>query len=313
MSFTSPRYVKVTSTDPVPNYLIHPDRLANELIQCNYEQIYSQTSQSFKDEVPWNKFLNVVQSFNDSVQQYHAVAELKHNDTLRKVWRDELNTRGVMAVFAEKHMKYPDYTILAMQVRRLQLYPATDQIRTQTIFSPPIEQDWQVIWGGTNALINHHYDYDNQRYAYDLIITHNGSSFEGDPQQNESYYAYCKPVVAPANGIVVKVVSDIKDNKVVGKMNEKHPAGNYVVIRHADKEYSMLGHFRKSSITVKVDDQVQRGQKLGACGNSGNSSEPHIHFQVMDEADWSRSTSLPVRFASDISPVQGEVMPGSLL
>lgn len=303
--------VRVTPT-AVSDELIHPDHLASELVQGNYEQIYSQTSQSFKKEVSWDQFLKVVSSFNDNVQKYQPLAELKQDHTLRKVWVDEQHRRGIVAVFADQLPDYPDQTILGLRVSELAQYPLTDHIQTKTIFSPPIQQNWQVLWGGSNPLVNYHYDYPNQRYAYDMIVTQNGSSYRGNPKKNTSYFAFGRPVTAPADGTIVEVINTIADNQPVGTTNTKHPAGNYVVIQHADHEYSMLAHFRKDSIQVKSGDPVKRGQVLGECGNSGNSSEPHIHFQVMDQANWADSTSLPVQFANHFSPIQGDMITPSL-
>lgn len=303
--------VRVTPSD-TSEYPIHPDHLTNELMKGNYEQIYSQTSQAFKQEVSWDTFLKVISSFSDGAQGYQSISELKQDHTIRKVWIDEQQRRGIVAVFADQLPDYPDHTILGLRVNDLEKYPATDHIQTQTIFSPPVQQNWQVVWGGSNTLVNYHYEYPNQRYAYDLIVTQNGSSYRGNPKKNKSYFAFGRPVTAPADGKIVKVVNNIADNEPVGSTNEQQPAGNYVIIQHADREYSMLAHFRQHSIDVQVGDTVKRGQVLGQCGNSGNSSEPHIHFQVMDQANWAASTSLPVQFANHFSPIQGETMHPSL-
>lgn len=56
--------------------------------------------------------------------------------------------------------------------------------------------------------------------------------------------------------------------------------GNYVIIRHSKHEYSMIAHIKKGSFCVKAGDKVCRGQQIACCGNSGNTSEPHIHFQI---------------------------------
>lgn len=86
--------------------------------------------------------------------------------------------------------------------------------------------------------------------------------------------------MAPADGIVVEVENSIEDNTPVGKMNEKQPLGNYVILDHDNTEFSYLVHFKYDSITVTEGDNVKQGGLLGLVGNSGNSSEPHIHFHV---------------------------------
>ena len=72
--------------------------------------------------------------------------------------------------------------------------------------------------------------------------------------------------------------------------------GGHVVIKYAASEYSFLAHLRPGSVTVDPGQRVERGQQVGRCGHSGNSSEPHLHFQVQDHPDFATATSLPVRF-----------------
>jgi hypothetical protein len=69
-----------------------------------------------------------------------------------------------------------------------------------------------------------------------------------------------------------------------------------VVTKHAESEYSFLAHLRPESVAVEPGQRVERGQQVGRCGHSGNSSEPHLHFQVQDTPDFATAASLPVRF-----------------
>src|SRR5699024_11087661 len=101
----------------------------------------------------------------------------------------------------------------------LESYPETDDLRTKTQFKPPFAGKWLVFWGGTNALVNYHYAYENQRYAYDFLVMKDGQTYDGDAKKNESYHAFGKNVLAPADGKVVRVKNDIKDNEPVGEMN----------------------------------------------------------------------------------------------
>lgn len=74
--------------------------------------------------------------------------------------------------------------------------------------------------------------------------------------------------------------------------------GNYVVIKHDNGTYTLYAHLRAGSITVKTGEAVVTGQKIGECGHSGHSSEPHLHFQLQDRADFYTAISLPVKFRS---------------
>lgn len=76
-------------------------------------------------------------------------------------------------------------------------------------------------------------------------------------------------------------------------------AGNHVVLAAgsgADRVYVLLAHLRRGSVAVAVGDAVVPGEILGECGNSGNSTEPHVHLQVCDSMDWERALGLPLAF-----------------
>ena len=95
----------------------------------------------------------------------------------------------------------------------------------------------------------------------------------------DNFYCYNKPVLAPAEGYVQEVVENVEDNEV-GTINRKENWGNSIVIKHFEGLYTKLSHLRKHSIKVKVGEYVKQGDIIAACGNSGRSPEPHLHFQV---------------------------------
>ena len=150
----------------------------------------------------------------------------------------------------------------------------------------------------------------DKRYAeilstYDFIILDDyGKSFSGDEKNLASYYSYGKEVLAPADGAVVAVYDKFPDCRITGNGQTDPSAsdlgGNRVVIRHSEHEFSTLCHLMPKSITVKVGDKVRRGSVIGRCGNSGNTSEPHIHFQVQNTKSFYSSVGLPIRFRSII-------------
>ncbi|MFD1906546.1 M23 family metallopeptidase [Paenibacillus rhizoplanae] len=80
-------------------------------------------------------------------------------------------------------------------------------------------------------------------------------------------------------------------------MNAEEPAGNVVVIDHGNGEHSITAHLKKGSVAVKKGDNVQQGDLIGHLGNSGNSSEAHLHFQVSDGPDLFTSRSIQIRWA----------------
>ncbi len=74
--------------------------------------------------------------------------------------------------------------------------------------------------------------------------------------------------------------------------------GNYIVIQHSAQEYSTIAHIKKDSFCVKPGDKVFRGQVIARCGNSGNTSEPHIHFQIQQGKSFLFSAGLPIWFTN---------------
>jgi len=106
-------------------------------------------------------------------------------------------------------------------------------------------------------------------------------------------------VVAPADGTVVALKNRHRDSRVGGGKvycDTWDIRGNFITIKHAEKEYSIIAHLAPNSITVKVGDTVKQGQLIAKCGNSGNSSEPHIHFQVNAGKSFYASMGLPIAF-----------------
>ncbi len=193
--------------------------------------------------------------------------------------------------------------------------------RNQTKLSLPFRGEWFVVWGGDTAAENYHQDAPNQRFAFDILKTDaDGATHKGDGTKNEDYYAFGQEIIAPAAGTVVYAVDGVHDNKP-GEMNRMFVPGNIVVIKHSDGEYSLFAHFKQNSIRVKSGDKITQGQTLGLCGNSGNSSEPHLHFQVQNTPFFEDEASMKVFFEqitvknagktaikTDYSPVKGEII-----
>lgn len=149
---------------------------------------------------------------------------------------------------------------------------------------------WFVFTGGDTAEQNNHHGNRAQNFAYDFVkIDAKRQSHKNDGQKNSDYYAFDQPVLTPRDGVVIEVVRSINDNQL-GDINSHSLAGNYILIKHADTSITLLAHFKKGSIVVKENDTVTVGQLLGSCGNSGYSSEPHIHYHVQDSEVYSKVT-----------------------
>ncbi|HSF38642.1 MAG TPA: M23 family metallopeptidase, partial [Thermoanaerobaculia bacterium] len=84
-------------------------------------------------------------------------------------------------------------------------------------------------------------------------------------------------------------------NKLLAQ-SYRAPLGNYVILRHAGGEFSQYAHLKQGSVKVKAGDKVTRGQVIGQLGHTGNSTEPHLHFQLTDGPDPLYSRGLPIVF-----------------
>ena len=145
---------------------------------------------------------------------------------------------------------------------------------------PLREGRWRVAEGGGPAL-NHHWRVRAQRGALDLVrIGGNGMSHHGAPHRVDDFFAYGTPVFSPCDGAVVASIDGQDDSPGAGAHRAgNHPAGNHVVLA-VDGVQVVLAHFARGTVLVAIGEQVQVGQQLARVGNSGNSTEPHLHIHA---------------------------------
>ncbi len=118
------------------------------------------------------------------------------------------------------------------------------------------------------------------RHAWDFVIENQeGKQYKNNGDYPEDYFCFNKPVIAPEMGIVEEVLNDIEDN-TIGQNNLRDNWGNTIIIKHENGIYSKLSHLKQNSIKVKKGEEVQFGQIIASCGNSGRSPYPHLHFQI---------------------------------
>ncbi|MDP3352912.1 MAG: urea transporter [Flavobacteriaceae bacterium] len=140
----------------------------------------------------------------------------------------------------------------------------------------PFYGKWNV-WQGHEGKHTHKGEWKN---AWDFVILDkDGNTFKNDGFLLEDYYCFNAPVVAPADGNVVKIVDGITDN-APGDVNMNQNWGNTIVIKHEEHLFSQISHLKEDSFKVKEGDFVKRGQQIANLGNSGRSPQPHIHFQL---------------------------------
>jgi tRNA A-37 threonylcarbamoyl transferase component Bud32 len=152
------------------------------------------------------------------------------------------------------------------------------------VLAAPFRGQWLVVNGGRSELINLHYQYADQRDALDLERLVNGKEKTDDLDKLQSYPSWGETLYAPADGKIVKVVNDLDDN-AVGATDEKNLAGNHIILDMENGHFVMMAHLQKGSVLVHPGDSVKAGQPVAKCGNSGNTSHPHLHLQVQNQAD----------------------------
>jgi hypothetical protein len=183
--------------------------------------------------------------------------------------------------------------------------PSKENYTPQTELILPFSGKWLVINGGTDKATSHSWGIPNQRYAYDFfIVDDEGKTFSGDNKKVENYYCYGKDVLAPADGEVVGFASHHPNSSVYNDGRAECKAhdirGNHIIIRHSKKEYSLIAHLKPDSVTVKKGQKVKQGQVIAQCGNSGNTTEPHIHFQMNNGKNFFTTAGLPIKFKNVI-------------
>jgi hypothetical protein len=134
-----------------------------------------------------------------------------------------------------------------------------------------------------------------------------------------SFVGFGAPILAPCSGLVVIAHDGEPDHEARrsqltllpyllgqrGRARGGPPAlaGNHVVIATgAGGPYVLLAHLRRGSVRVVEGDQVREGDVLGACGNTGNSTQPHVHVQATDSTSWDHARGLPIAFRATGAP-----------
>ncbi len=138
-----------------------------------------------------------------------------------------------------------------------------------------------IIQGGNNFLNNHHHFYHEQKYALDIVkICDKENIYKNNFANNENFCIWNEPIKAVCDGAITEVVSFLKDNIPYLITDLKNPKGNHVILRCKDGISILYAHLRMNSSNLKVGDSILTGTKIGNVGNSGNSTEPHLHIQA---------------------------------
>lgn len=167
--------------------------------------------------------------------------------------------------------------------------------QTKTPLILPFNGTWLVSNGGKTPETNNHIrpaeqGPQNQLYAYDFRMESTGKE-----TKLEEFEVFGKEVLGPGDGIVVQVIDGSID-VLPGERDRSVGVGNAIIMDHQNGEYSLLCHFKHNSIKVKVGDKVKQGDVIGLCGNTGNTFQPHIHFNLQDGPLMHNANALPAQF-----------------
>ncbi len=190
-------------------------------------------------------------------------------------------------------------------------------------YRAPVNGRWYVVASGDAAL--HHRWVVSSEYAIDIArVNGDMRTFTGDGTRLSDYITYGQPILAAADGVVVATHTNGGDNEamlrqpgeafdaymqrvaqtqqgIIMQSGFEGAAGNYVLIRHANGEHSLYAHLKQDSVRVEAGQSVSAGTQIAEAGNSGNSTEPHLHFQLIDGPDLNLARGLPLTF-SDLRP-----------
>ncbi|WP_339253580.1 M23 family metallopeptidase [Sporosarcina sp. FSL W8-0480] len=147
----------------------------------------------------------------------------------------------------------------------------------------PLRQGtYYVGHGGNSTQMNYHHAYESQKFALDILkLNKLGIRASGlYPKDLYKYAIYGDELFSPCNGKVVESRNDLPD-LTPPEMNPENPEGNYVALVCEQHEATLfLAHMQKGSVKVVEGEEVKTGQLLGKVGNSGNTSEPHLHIHA---------------------------------
>jgi hypothetical protein len=146
-----------------------------------------------------------------------------------------------------------------------------------------------------------------QRYAIDWvkyrIVNGVATTWSGPEDKNSSYFCYNEPIHSVADGTVTEALDGIPENvphsgKYAVDLTFINAGGNHVVVDIGNHRYAFYAHMRPGSVTVKVGDKVRAGQVLGHVGNTGSSTEPHLHMHIVDRPSFLAGNGVPYEFAT---------------
>jgi murein DD-endopeptidase MepM/ murein hydrolase activator NlpD len=236
--------------------------------------------------------------------------------------------------------------VLLLATRLLRPSRKGQATRDPVEVAPPVLGRWTALNSPADKVPSHGTHGYGQTYAIDVVAEPEPSRISADRaagraadraevlrpaftwfwplvRRPDAFPAHGAPLLAVADGTVVRACDTQRDHlsrtslpmlaylmliegMARALVGPTRVTGNHVILDLGDDTYAMYCHLRRGSLKVRPGDRVRVGQTLAACGNSGNSTEPHVHFQLMDSPDLDAARGVPFRWRGVGLPANGE-------
>ena len=177
----------------------------------------------------------------------------------------------------------------------------------------PVRGRWRALNSPADRVPSHGTHAYGQTYAIDLVHEPKDGTRPRGYRRPEEFPGFGKEILAPGDGCVVSVRDRAFDHRsrtradlallmrFEGQLRQalggaRLLTGNTIVLDLGGGVFASFSHLKRGSARVKLGQHVRRGDVLALCGNSGNSSEPHLHFQLMDHPRHCVAAGLPFTF-----------------
>ncbi|MGW5867535.1 M23 family metallopeptidase [Streptomyces sp. NPDC055239] len=195
--------------------------------------------------------------------------------------------------------------------------------------APPVTGRWSALNSPADKVPSHGTHSFGQTYAIDIVAEPDSEARPAFAwlwpivRRNNAFPAFGAPLLAVADATVVHAEDGQRDHlsrnslaalaylmiveAIVRSLGgARRIVGNHIVLDLGDGTYAMYAHVQRGSLAVRAGDKVEAGQVMARCGNSGNSTEPHVHFQLMDGPDLDTARGVPFRWSGVGVPAGGE-------
>ena len=209
----------------------------------------------------------------------------------------------------------------------------TGELDDPVVVELPLRGEWSVETTPAYQIPSHGTDVLGQRYAYDLVRTDRRPGLHLHPAgtlrsyliggRTRDCYGWGQPVHAAFDGVVVEAVDGVAERQWLhvvretwlalkntlayarGRLDPTRLAGNHVIMATGGT-YALYAHLVPGSVAVTSGQQVRAGEVIGRVGHTGNSTAPHLHFQLMDSADPLQAKGIPCAFAAYLVERDGQ-------